>query len=150
MTSQLTNFSMEISYGAQWIELNDHERYIVHAETLQQRQKSFRRITASSAIVEGDVLVHSVADMITETVKVIVSGQDMIDMHDNVSELEALFEQFSYTIRVTKNDYREAWTCQAAPAINVEGGQVYLHNAMAIVSAQVPRYPAVVRERLSS
>jgi hypothetical protein len=148
--SQLTNYSLEVSYGAQWINLNDHERFVIHADTTPNRAKTYRQVKATSQVVEGDVLLHSVQDMVVETVKVLVYGQDHVDMEDNLLLVETLFEQFKFEVRQTKNEYREIWLCQAATTMTIETGQVYLHNQMAVIAAQIPRYPTVDRERIVS
>lgn len=150
MKTELETYAFEVSYGLQWVNLNDHQRFIIAGDAMANRAKSFRQTKATSQITEGDVLIHSVAEMVAETVKVQAYGYDQADLEDNIATLEALFEQFSYQVRVTKNNFREIWTCQASPNITIEAGQVYLHNMMGIVTAVVPRQPTMTRERLPS
>lgn len=145
----LVNFSVEISYGSQWINLNDHEKFKIDAEgTRDATTKTWRKTVAQSPVLGGNYLVHAVPEMITETVSVYVYGNDQTDLSDNVFFLMEMFEQFDYRIRWSTNEYREYWRCQLADA-SYSRGQVWTHNNMAKASFTVPRYPQVSRERIA-
>lgn len=144
----LSYLAVEISYGGEWINLNDNERFRVSAEgTRDQTQKTWRKITAQSPVLGGNYLVHAVPDMVSEQVNVWVYGNSQSDMADNFFMLEELFEQYDFRLRWTFNEYREYWRCQLADASSSRG-QVWTHNQMAMSSFTVPRYPDVTRERI--
>ena len=149
MREGLSFLAVEISYGGDWIDLNDHDRYIVGAEnTRDSVTKSWRKITAQSPVLGGDFLVHAVPEMITEQISVFIHGADQSDLADNFFFLDELFEQPNYRIRWTLNDYREYWRCQLAEASHSRG-QVWTHGNMAQSTYSVPRFPDVTRERIA-
>lgn len=144
----LNYFAVEISWGSQWVNINDGERYKINAEgTRDSVSKTFRKITAQSPVLGGNYLVHAVPEMVTENVGVWVFGQDQTDLSDNYWHLHELFEQFDYRMRWTSNEYREYWRCQLADATSSRG-QVWTHSVMATCQFTVPRYPDVSRERI--
>lgn len=143
---ELTYTKLEISMGGTWIDLNDGIKYIVSAGTRDNAAKSWRKITAQSAVLGGSYLVHAVPEMVTETVAIWVHGNDQTDLADNFFFLDELFEQPSYRLRWTLNEYREYWDCQLADAA-YSRGQVWTHSTMAQSTYTVPRYPRVTRER---
>lgn len=146
--TMLDYLAVEVSWGSQWININDETRYKISAEgTRESSSKSWRKITAESAVLGGNYLIHAVPDMVGETVGVWVYGQDQTDLADNYWALIELFEQYDFRIRWTFNDYREYWRCQLAEATSSRG-QIWTHSGMAMVSFTVPRYPDVARERL--
>lgn len=145
---KLTSYNFEVSWGGLWVSLNDEINYRIHPDTGQQKARSYRQIKTSSPIVEGDQLIHAVPDMVVETIKIWVYGQDMADFEDNMEGLEKLFEQFSFNIRVTKNNHREVWKCQMATQMTQEKGHVWMHHEMGIFGVTVPRYPTISRERI--
>lgn len=144
----LNYLACEISYGGEWINLNEGDRFRLNAQTTRDNtQRTYRKVTASSPILGGNYLVHAVPEMINEQVSVWVHGNTQTDLADNLFFLEELFEQFDYRLRWTFNEYREYWRCQIADASSSRG-QVWTHNQMAMSTFTVPRYPDVERERI--
>src|SRR3954463_12704139 len=144
----LNYLGCEISYQSTWVNLNDGERYKISAQgTLDTTSKTWRKITAQSPVLGGNYLVHAVPEMVTETIGVWIYGGDQTNLSDNLATLEMLFEQFSFRIRWTFNEYREYWNCQL-PEAQIARGQVWTHSQMAMASFQIPRYPQAVRERI--
>lgn len=143
----LDYLAVEISYGGEWVNLADGERYKISAESRNTGNKSWRKITTQSPVLGGNYLVHAVPEMVEETVSVWVYGNTQSDLSDNFFFLEELFEQFDYRIRWTTNEYREYWRCQLAES-SFSRGHVWTHSMMAQSTFQVPRYPDVTRERI--
>lgn len=144
----LDHYNVEVTWGGQWVSLEDGINYAIHAESFQQVAKQHRQIKATSPVVGGDVLVHSVPEMVQETVKVIVTAQDQVELEERLWFCEELFDQFAFNMRITKNDMMETMTCQQNTTLTIEGGQIYAHNVMAIVTAAIPRNPDLLRERV--
>jgi hypothetical protein len=141
--------AVEVSYGSQWVDLNDGERFKVSAEgTRDATAKTWRKFTAQSPVLGGDYLIHAVPEMVRENLSVWVYGQDQVDLADNLFFLDELFEQLDYRIRWTTDDYREYWRCQLADGTSSRN-HVWTHSLMAMSSFQVPRYPQVTRERIA-
>jgi hypothetical protein len=145
----LKYLAVEVSYGSQWVDLNDGEKYKISAEgTRDQTQKTWRRFSAQSPVLGGDYLIHAVPEMVRENLSVWVYGQDQTDLADNIFFLDELFEQLDYRIRWTTDEYREYWRCQLADGTSSRN-HVWTHSLMAVSSFQVPRYPNVTRERVA-
>jgi len=144
----LNYLAVEISYGGEWININDGDRYRIAADnTRNATNKSWRKVTATSPVLGGDYLVHAVPEMVSEQIGVWIHGNNQSDLADNLFFLEELFEQFDYRIRWTFNEYREYWRCQLAEA-SFARGHVWTHSQMAQSTFTVPRYPDVSRERI--
>jgi hypothetical protein len=148
VTTGLDYMAAEISFGSQWINLNDGVNYKIAGDgTRDTTAKTWRKVTATSPILGGDYLVHAVPEMVSEAVGVWVYGANQTELADNLFNLTDLFEQFDYRIRWTFDEYREYWRCQLADA-TVARGQVWTHSLMARAEFRVPRYPEVTREHL--
>jgi hypothetical protein len=144
----LQYLACEISYGGEWVDLNDGLRYKINAQsTRESTSKSWRKITTQSPVLGGNYLVHAVPEMVNEQVGVWVYGNTQTDLADNFFFLEELFEQFDYRLRWTFNEYREYWRCQLSDSSSSRG-QVWTHSQMASTTFTVPRYPSVTRERI--
>ena len=146
---KLDYMAVEVSYGSQWVNLNDQTRYKINAEgTRDGAAKTWRRFTADSPFLGGSYLVHAVPEMVQETISVWVYGADQTDLADNLFFLDELFEQLDYRIRWTFNEYREHWRCQLADG-TASRNQIWTHSTMAVATYSVPRFPDVARERLA-
>lgn len=143
----LDHFDIEVSYGGYWLSLNDGLNYKVSAESLQQTQNSFRRVEADNPVVEGKYLVHAIPDHVQETLSVYLYGRDMVDVMEKVNTLAAVFTQFDYQVRVTMDQSREYWRCQTAD-YSVNRTNTFVHNGMAQMTFQVPRFPTPYYEAL--
>ena len=144
----LQYLACEISYGGTWINLNDKDRYRVSAQaTMEQTSKSWRKTTAQSPVLGGSYLIHALPEMVSEQVSLYVDGTNQSDLSDNLFHLDELFEQMSYRLRWTFNEYREYWNCQLAESSHVRS-QVYMHNQMSVCTYTVPRFPDVTRVRM--
>lgn len=139
--------AVEVSFGGQWIDINDGDRFIVGAESRDSSAKAWRKVTTQSPILGGSYLIHAVPEMVTETVSVWIHGADQTDLNDNYFYLMDMFEQYDFRIRWTFNEYREYWRCQLAEN-TASRGQVWTHNTMAQIQFSVPRFPNVTRERI--
>lgn len=145
----LNYLAVEISWGSQWINLNDRQRYVIDADTTRDGvSKTWRKYTAESPVLGGNYLVHAVPDMVNETIGVWVHGESQTDLADNFWTLNDMFEQFDYRIRWTTDEYREIWRCQLAEA-TTSRGQIWTHSQMAKAQFSVPRYPVITRERVN-
>lgn len=125
--------------------LNDRSAgYAIAADnTRESVQRSYNQIKATSPALAGEYLVHSVPGMVVETVTVFVYGSTKTQLNQRIRALVTAFESWSYTLTWAWDEYSEVWTCNAAVSITSDQGQVMLHNHMAKVSLQVPRFPTV-------
>lgn len=141
----LQDFNLEISWMGQWVILNDHLRYITHAEGLGVRAVTRRRQTVTSPFYDGEFETHSVKENVKERVQIWVNASSQSELVENIILLEDAFSQSVYNIRKTLDESREVWTCQSAD-YTVDQSHVYAHNCTALFSADVPRLPAIQHE----
>lgn len=144
---KLDTFALEISWQGQWVLLNDHLRFITHAEGLGIRAITRRRQTVTSPFYEGEYETHSVRENVKERVQIWVHGPSQSQLVENILLLEDAFSQSVYNIRKTLDESRQVWTCQSAD-YTVDQSQVYAHNRMALFTADVPRLPALQHEAI--
>lgn len=141
----LSYFTVEVSWGGGWVDLNDGFNYKVGAETLGSTTVNWRKISASSPVAEGSYLVHAVKDLTEEVLQVWVHGQNQHELAENVARIEELFSQLDYRVRVTMDNFREYWRAQPADW-TLSRSHTLTHNVMASYNITVPRFPTVVRE----
>lgn len=143
--------NVEFSWRGEWFTVEYPEAgYRVHADSFAQRATEWRRSTATSPIMDGDVLVHATKGMVAHQIGVYVSGEDQSELTERILALEEVLSQFSFRMRFTKDSIRETHLCQLPTNFSVEGGHVLMHNNMAIVRATIPAYPDPTTERLDA
>jgi hypothetical protein len=126
-------------------DLNDGTDYKVSAQdTRQSIERTYNQITATSVALAGEYLVHSVPEMVSETVQLWVYGTTQTQVFARYQALITAFENPTYQLAWTFADYSEHWNCNAAKQIVANISQTMLHNYLAQVSVSVPRFPTVV------
>jgi hypothetical protein len=147
--SKLEYVGIEATYFGDWINLNDRANFDLAADTsLSNSARSWRKVTATSPVMDGDYLIHATLGMVTEQMKWWVRGGDQVQLAENLWQLQELFDQYDYRLRLTFNDYVETWQCQLADT-TIERTHVYMHSAMAAFTASIPRFPDVAREKIA-
>lgn len=137
---KLPNFSVELSYGSEWLNITDHVNYRIDPSDFGSSDVSWRRITATSSQYEGSYDIHAVRDNVNEQLTVTIYGQSQNHVTENVLMLVDVITQPSFRLRITVQDHRETWICQRAD-YTVIRGHVFLHNTMAQVKMRIPRHP---------
>jgi hypothetical protein len=145
--SKLGYFKVEATLGGVWTDLSDGS-YVPAADTFfGSTVKQWRKITATSPVLDGEYLIHATAGMVQEQMKWFIYGQNQVDLANLYNTMEAIFDQFDYRIRFVFDDFQETWHCQVGDYA-VERSQVFTHNCMAVFTVTVPRFPGVVREEI--
>jgi len=144
-TSKMTGFDVEIFDGIRWVTLNDHVHYYVGADSFATSQQGRRRYTVQSSMYDGDWEVHSTANSVTEQVTVVVLGVDQIDISDGIIQLQEVFTQPVYNVRISRDTVRETWLCYPAEW-SIDRGQIQSHNVRATMTLSIPRFPKVTYE----
>lgn len=127
------------------LNLNDGTAYAVAGDsTREQVAVSYNQVTATNPTMAGQYLVHSVPQMVSETVKIWVYGTSQVQVQQRYQALKTAFENWAYQLHWTFADYSETWNCNAVTQLNSEMGASMLHNYMAAVTLTVPRFPAVL------
>lgn len=146
--SDLGYFKVSATYLGSWIDLNDGIDYRLASDpSLANVTKPRRKIVATSPVLDGEYLLHATTGMMVESMKWWIYGEDQADLASNLLQLESIFDQFDYRVRVNFDNYQETWTCQLAD-VTIERSQVYAHSLMAGLTAQIPRFPTPVREEV--
>lgn len=144
----MKHFDVEVSYQGGWVSLEHSDGFSIHAESLTPSPVTWRRTTASSPIMDGDVLIHATKGMGVLTLAIIVEGHDQGDVYEKVLLLEEILEQFSFRVRVTRDSLRETYVCQVPNDVSVDMSHIQTHNNRALVRTTIPHLPARSTERL--
>ena len=144
-SAKMKGFDVEIFDGLHWVSLNDHVHYYVGADSLGNSQQARRRYTVQSSMYDGDWEVHSTASSVTESLSVHILGVDQIDISDGIIQLQQVFTQSVYNLRVTRDTVRETWLCYPAEW-SIDRGQIQSHNVRAIMTLSIPRFPKITYE----
>lgn len=142
---KLPNFSVEISYRSQWIDITDHANYRIDPSDFGTSNTQWRRITATSPHYEGSYDIHAVRDNVTEQITITIYGQSQNHVTENILLLVDAVSQPQWRLRMTVQDHRETWVCQRADYAIIRS-HVFLHNTMAQMKLSIPRHPRVSYE----
>lgn len=128
-----------------WIDLEDLEGgYEVHKDTRATQSVTFRKQEISSPYVEGTFTNEAVRENVTEPLVIYVYGDSAFELDARVSAVTDALEQLQYEIKAQIGNLEETWTCSTADYA-VETSQEFIHATMALIRAQVPRLPTVVK-----
>lgn len=141
----MTQFDVEIFDGVRWVSINDHIHYYVGSDSLNSSTQGRRRYTVQSSMYDGDWEVHSTASSVTEALTINLLGVDQIDISDGLIQLQEIFTQAVYNIRITRDTVRETWLCYPAEW-SIDRGQVQSHNVRAQMKLSIPRFPKITYE----
>ena len=133
-------FSALISYGDQWVNLNDGYRFKFRADGYGQKQQTLRRITVDSPYFDGTYSIHTTKENVSESVMIEVRGATQNLVTENQLLLLDCVAQDTYQIQLDFEDHRETWQCEPADFM-VDRSQVMLHNKICTVTLTIPRLP---------
>lgn len=143
-STELMSVGLSIITPTVTLNLNDHVSYAISGNSTRESiTPTYNQIKASSPALEGEYLIHSTRGMITETVQVWVYGTTQAQVQGRFGALKAAFEEWSFQLAWTWADYSETWNCNAVASFTADMSQTLLHNYLASVTMQVPRFPTV-------
>lgn len=125
------------------LDLNNPGVYKLHSEALGEKQVQHRKQVAKNPYVEGEYVVSSVRENVTEPVAVWVYGSTESLLRARITALTDAFDQIQYQLVFRHEDSTETWTCQTAD-YTITRGYELRHAKHALIRAQVPRRPTVV------
>ena len=135
----------EIETPTGWLELEDIANgYELHAESFSQRQVQSRKVEADGEWANGSYTVRATVGNVVETVSVWVKAPSPFDLAERLDPLLAGLHQLQFRFRVTTGNLREEWVCQYSD-YTIESDQNLRFATLALVKAQVPRLPDLVR-----
>jgi hypothetical protein len=136
---------IEVHDGISFLDLNDRYVFRATAETLTATTQARNRTTVTSSMYDGEWEVHSTLGNVTETVAVYVNGPAQSVIQENIDRVVAAFSQSLYSVRLSLGDLYVYWRCFPAE-YTIDRSHVYLHNKVAVVKFQVPRFPKTTTE----
>jgi hypothetical protein len=126
-----------------WMNLDDHERYILAADSFQQSATQMRRNQVQGPYVAGKFTVYAVPDQVTETVSLYVLGANQTELQLNLQALVAAFTQPNFALVWSADEAAYQWDCEAADyTIDFVNTNVFARTLN--VKFQVPRNPTLV------
>lgn len=134
------NFDVQIHDGVRWLSLNDMLNFRVGARSFDSTTVSRNRHAASSPMYDGEWETHSTLNNITETIEVMVHGNDQAGVTSNLDRVIEAFSQRSYQVRKIIGNHAEVWSCFPAE-YSIQRGHVYTHAEMAVIILTIPRLP---------
>lgn len=120
--------------------------YYIQRNGFGPGEVSHRRVQAESPYVAGKMLVHSVKDQQTGTLKIRVEGSSQSQLYSRMETLAEAFEQFSYTLSLYINGVLYSYQCDAADYAVGDNGQIddlFLRSNMQMMTFQVAHKPIV-------
>lgn len=124
--------------------LNDKTSYGIQGSSRETVQTQYNQVKATSPVLAGEYLIHSTPQMVTESVGIWCYGSSVAQAMSRYLALKTLFENWTYQLVWTYPGYTETWNCNAVSGVAAQLGQGMLHNYMAGVTLQVPRFPTVL------
>jgi hypothetical protein len=123
-----------------WINLDDHERYIVGAESFATSATTWRRVQVQGPYVAGKFTVSAVPDQVTENVTVYVLGSSQSDLQANLAALIDAVSQpyFQFVFSIDETSY--IWDCDCAD-YTVAYTTATLNARQITVKLQILRHP---------
>lgn len=125
------------------LDLNQEGVYKLEATAFGDRAVQQRKTTAKNPFVEGEFVVHSVKENITEVLAVYVYATTPLLLRQRVVALTDAFDQIQYSLVFRHGTTTSTYTCQTAD-YSIRQQHEYRHALLALVTAQVPRRPTVV------
>ena len=133
-------FSCKITGPNGWINLDDHEHYIVAADSFASSATTWRRNQITGPYTAGKFTVSAVPDQVTENVNVYVMGGSQVELQRNLADLIDAVSQPYYQLVWTMDDASYAWDCDIAD-YSVEYSTATLFARKITVKLQIPRQP---------
>jgi len=136
---------IEVHDGLSFLDLNDRYVYRATSESLQAATYGRNRTVVTSSMYDGEWEVHSTLSNVTENIAVYVNGVDQSVVGEYIQRVVDAFSQHVYQVKVTMGTESTYWRCFPAE-YSIDRSHVYLHNRMAVVKFQVPRFPKTTTE----
>jgi len=135
-------FTCRITGPAGWLDLDDHEHYIVAGDSFQAAQQTWRRQQITSPYVAGKFTTHAVPDTVQEQVNVWVLGINQGELQDNLAQLIDTFSQPEYDLVWSADQAAYTWHCEMAD-YSIDYSNTLLFARQLSFKAQIPRSPVV-------
>jgi hypothetical protein len=127
-------------YG--WINLDDHQNYIVAAESFAASATTWRRTQVTGPYVAGKFTVSAVPDQVTENVTIYVLGESQTEMQINLANLIDAVSQPAFELQWSADNAVYIWQCDCADyTVDFVAANLYARHLA--VKLQIPRNPVL-------
>lgn len=135
------NLSVRLYTGTStYLELNNKTEYTVANGSFENQAVQHRRKTATSPFVEGEYVVSSLRNNVTEQLNVYVNGATQYASRLSLKSLQAALEQPSFTVVRTVDNWKTTWSCYASD-YTMQASKPLIHAKMVLVQIQLLRDP---------
>jgi hypothetical protein len=117
--------------------------YRLAAGTFEGEAVTHRKQTVTNSFVEGSYTVNSLRENVVTPVNIWIETASTREMKAAVAALKAAFDQISFNMTVTWDDYQETWFCEASDYTETSTREL-LHSHRSRLDVQLVRQPAVV------
>lgn len=123
-----------------WLNLDDHERYIVAADSFGDTTTQMRRQNIQSPYVAGQFTVSAIPDQVQQGISVYVLGASQSELQINLKDLIDAFTQPAFQLVWSLDEASFTWDCEAADyTISFTNTGFFARTVN--VKFQVPRHP---------
>jgi hypothetical protein len=137
------DFTCRITGPDGWLNLDDHENYIVGSDSFAASAMQWRRNQVTSPYVAGKFTVGAVADQVTENVTVYVLGESQAELQINLANLIDAVSQVAFELSWTADNTSYTWSCDSAD-YTIDFINANLFARQLAVKLQIPRNPVIV------
>jgi hypothetical protein len=136
------HFTCKITGPQGWINLDDHQCYIVTADSFANSQTTWRRTQVQGPYVAGKFTVSAVPDQVTEQIGIYVLGTSQADLQQNLADLIDAISQPFFQLMWSMDEAVYSWDCDTAD-YSIEYTTPTLFARQITVKLQIPRNPLV-------
>jgi hypothetical protein len=136
------DFHCRITVSGSWLNLDDHENYIVEASSFAGSATTWRRNQVQSPYVAGKFTVSAVPDQVTENVAVYVLGDSQTDLMINLANLIDAISQPAFELQWSADNAVYIWQCDPAD-YTIDFINTNLYARKMLVKLQIQRSPLI-------
>lgn len=125
-----------------WINLDDHENYIIASDSFASSATTWRRNQVTSPYVAGKFTASAIPDQVTENVNVYVLGESQTDLQINLANLIDAVSQPAFELQWSADNAVYIWECDCAD-YTIDFVNTNLYARQLSVKLQIPRNPTI-------
>lgn len=125
-----------------WINLDDHQNYIVASDSFGSSATTWRRNQVTGPYVAGKFTVSAVPDQVTENVSVYVLGESQTELQLNLANLIDAASQPAFELQWSVDNAVYVWQCDCAD-YTIDFVNANLFARQLLVKLSIPRNPMI-------
>lgn len=140
--SKDTDFHCRMTGPDGWINLDDHENYIIASDSFAGSAMVWRRNQVTSPYVAGKFTASAIPDQVTESVNVYVLGESQTELQINLANLIDAVSQPAFELQWSADNATYIWECDCAD-YTIDFVNTNLYARQLSVKLQIPRNPTI-------